>query len=166
MEIWAFLALLGHYQQFIKEFACIAQPLHEHLSGEGVCKKTVQFMLTAETKDTFETHKKACLKAPVLAFADFDKPFLLETNASKLGLGTVLSPKQTDGQYHLVEYASWSLTIYECNYHSIKQEFLTLKWVIAKQFQVYLLRKLFIFRADNNLLTYIMTTPNLDATQH
>ena len=45
----------------------------------------------------FETLKKACLEAPVLAFADINKPFLLETDASRLGLGTVLSQKQTDG---------------------------------------------------------------------
>ena len=40
---------------------------------------------------------KACLEAPVLAFANFDKPFLLETDVSKLGLGAVLSQKQSDG---------------------------------------------------------------------
>ena len=68
----------------------------------------------AEAKDTFETLKRACLEAPVLAFADFDKPFLLETNASKLGLGAVLSQKQANGQYHLITYASRSLTTHEC----------------------------------------------------
>ena len=41
--------------------------------------------------------KKACLEAPVLAFADFDKPFLLETDMNKLGLGVVFSYKQPDG---------------------------------------------------------------------
>ena len=40
--------------------------------------------------------KKACLEAPVLAFAYFDKPFLLETDVGKLGLGAVLSQKQAD----------------------------------------------------------------------
>ena len=78
--------------------------------------------------------KKACLEAPVLAFANFDKPFLLETNANKLGLGAVLSQKQTDSQYHPLAYASQSLMTHEHNYHSMKQEFLVLKWVIAKQF--------------------------------
>ena len=62
--------------------------------------------LMDEAQDAFETLMKACLKTPVLAFANFNKPFLLETNASKLGLGAVLSPKQTDGQYHPVAYAS------------------------------------------------------------
>ena len=43
----------------------------------------------AEAKDTFVTLRKACHKAPVLAFADLDKPFPLATDASKLGLGGV-----------------------------------------------------------------------------
>ena len=50
-------------------------------------------MFMAEAQDTFETLKKACLKTTVLAFADFNKPFLLETDASKLALGAVLSQK-------------------------------------------------------------------------
>ena len=119
-----------------------------------------------EVKDPFEVIKKACLEATVLAFADFNKQFLLETDARKLGLGAVLIQKQTDSQYHPVAYASQSLTIHEHNHHSMKQEFLALKWAIAEQFQEYLLWKLFIVRTDNNSLTYIMTRPNLDATQH
>ena len=46
-----------------------------------------------ETKDAFKRLKKACLEAPVLAFVNIDKPFLLETDASKLVLGAVLSQK-------------------------------------------------------------------------
>ena len=65
-----------------------------------------------------------------------------------------------------VAYASWSLTTHEHNYHSTKQEFLAWKWVIAEQFQEHLLWKLFIVKTNNNLLTYMMTTPILDATRH
>ena len=100
---------------------------------------------------------KACLEVSVLAF-------LLETDASKLGLGVVLSQKQPDDWYHPVAYVSWSLTIHEHNYHSTKQEVLALKWAIAEQFQEYLHWKPFVVKTDNNPLTYILTTPNLDTT--
>ena len=93
MEIQAFLGLVGHYTWFIKGFAHIMQPLHKHLSEEGASKKSQWVMLMVEARDAFETLKKACLKAPVFAFANIDKPFLLENEASKLGLGAVLSPK-------------------------------------------------------------------------
>ena len=113
----------------------------------------------AEAKGAFETLERACLKALMLAFADFNKPFLVETDATKLGLGTVLSQKQADGQYHPVAYATQSLTTHDCNYHSMKQEFLALKWAIAEWFQEYLPWRPFIVNTNNNLFTYIMTTP-------
>ena len=162
----SFCGLVGHYQWFIKGFTCIAQPLHDHLSGEGTGKKSEHVTLMEDALGAFEMLKKACLKAPVLSFADVNKPFLLETDAIKLGLGAVLSQKQTDGQYHPLAYMSWSLTVDEHNYHSTKQEFLALKWMIAEQCQEYLFWKLFIVKTNNNPLTYIMSTPNLDATQH
>ena len=73
------------------------QPLHKHLLEEDACKKSEQVTLLVKAKDAFETLKKACLKAPVVAFADFDEPFPIETDANKLGLGAVLSQKQTNG---------------------------------------------------------------------
>ena len=91
MEICAFLGLMGHYQSFIKGFACIAQPLHKHLSGKGASKTNEQVTLTGDVLGAFETLKKVCREAHLLAFADFSKPFLLETITSKFGLGAVLS---------------------------------------------------------------------------
>ena len=123
-------------------------------------------MLTSDAQAAFEILKKVCLEPHVLAFADFDKPFFLKTDVSKLGLGAVLSQKQHDGQYHPVTYVSQSPTIHECNYYSTKQEVLALKWVTVKQFQGYLYWKPFVVKTDNNPLSYILTTPNLDATWH
>ena len=59
------------------------QPLHEHLSGEGTSKKNKQVTLLENAWGAFETFKKACLETPVLAFADLNMPFLLETDARK-----------------------------------------------------------------------------------
>ena len=55
------------------------------------------------------------MSAPILAFADYTKEFLLETDASKEGLGAILSQKQEDWQYHPVAYGSQALTIHEKN---------------------------------------------------
>ena len=106
------------------------------------------------------------MSIPVLTFIDYTKDFLLKTDASKEGLGAVLSQKQVDRQYHPVTYGSQTLTTYEKNYHSTKLEFLALKWAITEHFKEYLLYWPFLVRTDNNPLTYIMTTPNLDATGH
>ena len=56
----------------------------------------------------------------------------------------------------------------EQRYHSSKQEFLALKWAVTEQFHEYLLpygknRNEFVVRTDNNLLTYIFSSANLDA---
>ena len=112
--------------------------------------------------------KAACLQAPILAFPDFGKPFLLETDASGKGLGAVLSQKQSDGRYHPIAYASCIMTKTEQRYHSNKQEFLALKWAVTEQFHEYLSpygknRNEFVVRTDNNPLTYIFSSANLDA---
>ena len=59
----------------------------------------------------------------------------METDALKEGLGAVLSQKQEDGRFHPVAYGSQALTTHEKNYHSMKLEFLALKWVIMGTFQ-------------------------------
>ena len=111
--VHAFLGLVGHYRRFIKGFAHIALPLSEHLAGEGASRKSVQVSLSEDALKAFETLKQVCMMAPILAFADYTKPFLLETDASKDALGAMLLQKQADGQYHPVAYGSRSLTPHE-----------------------------------------------------
>ena len=122
--------------------------------------------LSKEPLEAFEALKQACMSSPVLAFADYTKNFLLETDALKEGLGAVLSQKQEDGRFHLVAYGNQVLTMHVKNYHSTKLEFLALRWAIMEHFKEYLLYQPFPMKTDNNPLTYIMTTPNLDATGH
>ena len=113
--------------------------------------------LSEEALGAFEALKQACMNSPVLAFADYTKDFWL---------GAVLSQKQEDGWFHLVAYGSWALTTHEKNYHSTKLEFLALKWAGMEHFKEYLLYQPFLVKTDNNPLTYIMITPNLDTTGH
>ena len=95
--------------------------------------------LTAAAEEAFHTLIKKCVTAPVLTFADLKKPFLLETDVSKYGLGAILQQVQEDGRYHLVAYVSRTLCGSEANYHSSKLEFLALKWAVTQQFKEYLM---------------------------
>ena len=122
--------------------------------------------LPPEAVEAFNILKMKSMTAAVLAFANFEKPFLLETDASSHGLGAVLSQKQADDKYHPVAYASRELKGGKKKYHSLKLEFLALKWAMTNQFKEYLWYKPFTVRTDNSPLTYVMTTPNLDAIGH
>ena len=92
----AFLGLVGHYRRFIKGFAHIAKPLSEHLAGEEASRKSEWVSFSEDALKAFETLKQVYMTAPILAFADYTKLFLLETDASKEGLGTVLLQKHAD----------------------------------------------------------------------
>ena len=126
---------MGHYWQFIKGFAQIAQPLNGHLAGEGASRKSEWVLLLKDALGAFQALKQDCMSVSILAFTDYTKEFLLETDASKEGLGAVLSQKQEDGQYHPVTYGSQALTVHEKNYNSTKLEFLALKWAITEHFK-------------------------------
>ena len=171
-KVKSFVGLVGHYRCFIKGFAKIAAPLYDLTSGDNKDKKLEHIDLSPEALEAFDHLKAACLQAPILAFPDFNRPFLLETDASRKGLGAVLSQKQADGWYHPITYASHVMNKTEQRYHSNKQEFLALKWAVMEQFHEYLSpygknRNEFVVCTDNNPLTYIFSSANLDAAgQH
>ena len=109
-DIWSFTGVIGHYRRFIKGFAHIAAPLYDLISGDNMDKKSEPVKLSPEALEAFNILKEKCVNAPVLSFPDFKKRFLLETDASGKGLGAVLSQKQDDGRYHLLAYASRTMS--------------------------------------------------------
>ena len=165
-EIQQFTGMTGFFRRFIKGYSKIAKPLNDLLEGEASKLKSEELELRPETLKAFEELKMKCMMAPILVFADFKKLFHLETDASKEGLGAVLLQESDDGQYHPVAFASQELRGGEPKYHLSKLEFLALKWAITEQFREYLQYQPFTVCMDNNPLTYILTTPNLDALGH
>ena len=99
-NVKSFVGLVDHYRCFIKGFAKIAAPLYDLTSGDNKDKKSECVDLSPEAREAFDHLKAAYLQAPIMSFPDFNKPFLLETDASGRGLGAVLSQKQVDGRYH------------------------------------------------------------------
>ena len=165
-EIQHFTGMTGFFQWFIKGYSKIAKPLNNLLEGEASKLKAKEVELPPDALKAFEELKLRCMTVPVLVFTDFKNPFWLETDASKEGLGAVLLQESNDGQYHPVAFASRELKGGEPKYHSSKLEFLALKWAITEQFREYLQYQPFTVRTDNNPITYILMTPNLDALGH
>ena len=114
-------------------------------------------------QEAFDKLKGLCSEAPILAYADYKKPFSVYTDVSDIGLGAVISQKQGDKE-PVIAYASRSLNKAECCYGTHKLEFLTLKWAIMDRFHEYLYGGQFEVFTDNNPLTYIMTLAKLNAT--
>ena len=169
-EVRSYLGFTGYYRRFIRDYAKIARPLNDLLVGHCTSKKNrnkkskpAPFVWMERQQIAFDTLKEKLIKPPVLAYADYSKPFKIHTDASTTGLGAVLYQNQ-DGMDRVVAYASRSLKPSEKNYPAHKLEFLALKWAITEKFHDYLYGASFSVVTDNNPLTYVFTTAKLDAT--
>ena len=129
-----FLGLASYYRRFVPLFAKIAAPLH------GLLKKDNAFVWTSECEAAFIKLKELLTSAPVLVYPKFgpDVEFVLETDASYVGLGAVLSQLQDDKRLHPIAYASRSLDPHEKNYGVTELETLAIVWAI-RHFRAYLL---------------------------
>nr|KAG5707511.1 hypothetical protein BaRGS_012015 [Batillaria attramentaria] len=162
-EVRQFLGFASYYRRFISKFAKLAGPLHDLVTAasQGTKRKTVPVtsMWGATHQAAFDSLKAALTTAPVLAYADFTKPFIVETDASHDGLSAVLSQVQ-DGKTRVIAFASRRLRPTEKNqvlYSSMKLEFLAMKWAITEKFRHYLIGAKFSVITDNNPLTHFRT---------
>ena len=138
-------------------FAHCAAPLHRLVGVLQQGRKKPQSQALQDHWDptcetAFHKLKQKLVRAPVLGYADFSKPFILEIDASHAGLEAVLSQDQGGGEK---TYASRGLHAAErnmSNYSSMKLELLALKWSISEKFREYLLGNKFTVYTDNNPL--------------
>ena len=167
-ELLSFLGFVGYYRRFIRNFSQIAHPLYEVTTGVPSKRNKIKicpgFRWGPEQEDAFKKLKDLVTSAPVLAFANFNKPFILHTDASAESLGACLYQQQDDNTERPVAFASRGLSPSERNYPAYKLEFLSLKWAVTDKFHDYLYGVPFHVITDNNPLTYIFTTAKLDAT--
>ena len=68
--------------------------------------KTGPMQLPPEVREVVWMLNEKILISPLLAFPDFTKPFILDMDASKEGLGAILSQKQDNGRFHPVAFSS------------------------------------------------------------
>ena len=142
---------------------------HAGVSVQGKKKKkkrsSFSWIWGPAQQSAFDKLKEKLSSPPVLAYADFSKPFILHTDASIEGLGAILY-QEHDGLEKVVAYGSRGLRKAERNYPAHKLDFLCLKWAVTDKFHDYLYGNTFSVYTDNNPLTYVLTSAKLDATGH
>ena len=150
-----FLGFTGYCRWFIPKLMQVAQPLHDLMSGKNVGKEKAAIMWDDRCKWSFDDLKCLCTTAPILAYADFTRPFKLHTDTCGSSLGAVLYQTLDDGMDTVITSASWSVTKAESHYPTHKLELLTLKWAVVKKYHENLYGLAFDVYTDNNPLTYL-----------
>ena len=174
-KLRALLGFLGYYRTYIKDFSRKMKPIYDLLqktdddkpkAGKRQLDSKRKIIWTAELQAIVEEVVEYLKSPNVIAYPDFERPFIVHTDASQEGLGAALYQVQ-DEQTRIVSLASRTLTPAEKNYfmHSGKLEFLALKWAVTEKFHDYLINgKDFEVVTDNNPLLYVLTTAKLHAT--
>ena len=153
-QLRQFLGLTSYYRRFIPGYAKVAHPLH------ALTRKGAVFSWSAECEVAFESLRVKLSSSPLLAYPDFTKDFTLETDASKLGLGAILSQYQDDLKLHPVAYASRSISNAEANYAITDLETLAVVWAVT-HFRYYLYGHNVIVFTDHAAVRAILGAPNL-----
>ena len=151
-QVRQFLGLTSYYRRFIGQFAKIAAPLH------NLTRKDVSWKWNEECQQAFECLKQKLVQAPILAYPNFERDFVLETDASVKGIGAVLSQKLDDGRLHPVAYASRSLSVAERNYSITELETLAVVWAV-QHFRAYLYGHNVMVITDHSAVKSILETP-------
>lgn len=148
-EVRAFLGLAGYYRQYILMFSAIAAPLTETLKGKD---RKGKIHWTEACDEAFRVLKERLSSEPVLYMPNYQKEFLLQTDASDVGLGIVLAQINDQGDEHPILYISRKLKQSEQNYCTTEKECAAIVYVV-KKLRCYLDGHLpFIIQTDHNPL--------------
>jgi len=146
-EVSAFLGLASFYRKLVPNFAQIAKPV------TTLTMRDQKFEWGPSQKEAFEGLKDKLCTTPALAYPNFELPFILTTDASKLTVAAILSQVQ-DGVERPIAYASRQLNRAEQLYSASELEMLALVWA-TKFFRCYLHGKKFLVRTDHSVLSYL-----------
>ena len=143
-QLCGFLGLTGYYRRFIKGYACLAWPLTELL-------KLNSFNWTPTADQAFQNLQTTLTSTPILALPNFSQTFVVETDASNIGVGSVLSQNG-----HPLAYFSKKLTHKMSLASAYVRELYAITQAIAR-WRHYLLGKRFLIKIDQKSLKELMS---------
>ena len=146
-DLQSFLGLAGYYRQYIPDFSTIAKPLSKLTSKE------TEWAWTEECAKAFQLLKDKLVEAPVLGYPDPALPYILDTDASAVGVGAVLSQVQ-EGVERVIGYYSKTLSPPERNYCVTRRELLAVVKAVG-HFRPYLYGRRFKLRTDHASLLWL-----------
>ncbi|KAJ0704368.1 putative nucleotidyltransferase, Ribonuclease H [Helianthus annuus] len=152
-QLRGFLGLSGYYRRFIQSYGILAKPLTSLLRKD-------RFVWTDETTSAFERLKEAVCSPPVLALPNFTKPFVVETDASALGIGAVLMQDN-----HPLAFISKALSPRQQALSVYEKELLAIIYAV-KYWHHYLSVNHFVIKTDQKSLKYLLEQKLTTPLQH
>ena len=151
-EIMSFLGLCFYYRSFIKNFSHIAAPLTK------LTRKNVTFYWDDVCEEAFKELKRQLCTAPVLAYPKPGIEYILDTDASDVGIAAVLSQVQ-DGKEWVIAYGSKRLSKEQERYSVTRRELLAVIYFVEK-FRHFLLGNHFTLRSHHGSLRWLFEFKN------
>ena len=147
-ELRAFLGFAGYYRRFIKNFALIAAPLFLLLKDDQ------PFEWKEEQEVAFKSLIQTIESDAILSHPRFDKPFIIDADASGTGLGGVLS-QEHEGIERPVAFISRHLSSAEQKWHIRDKEALAIIWAL-ESFRHFIVGSEFFVRTDHASLKWLL----------
>ncbi|KAF8749514.1 Reverse transcriptase (RNA-dependent DNA polymerase) [Rhizoctonia solani] len=119
-QVQAFLGFVNYLRRFIPNFSSVARPLH------NLTRKENPWSWGALEEVAFQELKSLVTQSPVLVHSNPELPYYLETDASGVAMGAILSQRGEDNRLHLVAYMSKSFSSAEANYDTHNKELLAI----------------------------------------
>jgi hypothetical protein len=149
-ELIRFLGGVNFYRDFIPQFSSVLASILYKMSQSE--KKFKSRSKSDEAYESFDKLKTALTSSPLLAFPDFNLPFMIQCDASNVAVGAVLG-QIVDKKFRSVMYGSRHLTSAESRYSTTERELLAIVWA-TKRFNPYIYgRKVTIVTDHEPLVT-------------
>ena len=146
-DVRSFMGLCSYYRRFVPDFSTVAKPL------ASLTEKNSVFRWEEKESQAFHQLKHRLTTAPILAYPDPDQPFILDTDASDVGIGAVLS-QRLDGAERVIAYGSRTLTKSERRYCVTRRELLAVVHFV-KYYRHFLSGAKFLLRTDHAPLRWL-----------
>ena len=149
-QVKQFVAMGSYYRRYVKDFARVAKPLNE------LTKKDKEFKWDTDCEKAFSSLKQALVSKQVMGYPLNEAgTFLLDVDASGLGIGGVLSQVQ-EGRERVIAFGSRGLSKSEKNYCITEKELLAVLFFV-QYYRQYLIGRKFIVRTDHQALVWLFS---------